>query len=166
MTALLHVRPLGPADRAPLADAFARLSDESRYRRFLGPKPRLTDRELSALTELDYLDRDALGAFERASGRLVGVARYAVHPADRSSADIAVTVADDWQGHGLGTALARAIVHRAESSGIARLTGTTFADNLACRAMLRRLGFRARQRDGAIITFGLELIDDYRAAAA
>jgi RimJ/RimL family protein N-acetyltransferase len=166
MTALLHVRPLGPADRAPLADAFEHLSDESRYRRFLGPKPRLSERELSELTELDHLDRDALGAFERATGRLVGVARYAVHHTDHSSADIAVTVADEWQGHGLGTALARAIVHRAESSGIARLTGTTFADNHACRALLRRLGFRARGHDGAVIEFGLELSERNQAAAA
>jgi RimJ/RimL family protein N-acetyltransferase len=153
----LQVRPLEPGDREPLAAAFERLSERSRYRRFLGPKPRLSPQELTRLTDLDHLDRDALAAFERASGRLVAVARYATYDHDRSTADIAVTVADDWQGQGLGTALGRAIVHRAESSGIERLTGTTFADNVPCRALLRRLGFRARGRDGAVIEFGLEL---------
>src|SRR3954463_10483497 len=117
----------------------------------------LTVGELHELTELDHLDRDALGAFERDSGRLVGVARYATRAHDHSSASIAITVADEWQGNGLGTTLARAIVHRAESSGIERLTGTTLADNVACRALLRRLGFRARGRDGNLIDFGLEL---------
>lgn len=157
MTALLQIRPLGPHDREPLADAFAGLSEESRYRRFLGPKKELTAAELRELTELDHLDRDALGAFERGTGRLVGVARYATHPHDHTSAEIAITVADDWQGLGLGTRLARALVHRAQSSGIQRLTGTTLADNLASRALLRRLGFRARGRDGHLIEFGLEL---------
>jgi RimJ/RimL family protein N-acetyltransferase len=165
MTALLHVRPLGPADRGHLAAAFERLSAESRYRRFLGPKPELSPRELSALTELDHLNRDALGAFERTTGRLVAVARYATYEHDGTTADIAVTVADEWQGRGLGTVLGRAIVHRAASSGISRLTGTTFADNLAGRTMLRRLGFRARGRDGHVIEFGLELGGQAAAAA-
>src|SRR4051812_29785268 len=129
----LRVRALGPADREPLAAAFEELSPESRYQRFLGPKKRLSHRELTELTDLDHLDRDALGAFEVASGRLVAVARYAVHSDSHDRADIAVTVLDEWQGRGLGTMLARAIVHRAESSGIARLTATTFADNARCR---------------------------------
>src|SRR3954447_4144738 len=94
--ALLRIPPLGRYDREPLADAFARLSEESRYRRFLGPKKMLTVGELHELTELDHLDRDALGAFERDSGRLVGVARYATNSHNRSSADIAITVADEW----------------------------------------------------------------------
>jgi RimJ/RimL family protein N-acetyltransferase len=155
--ATLEVRPLGPADRGSLAAAFERLSEQSRYRRFLGPKPSLSAGELTDLTDLDHLDRDALGAFERDSGRLVAVARYATYADDHSTADLAVTVADEWQGRGLGTALGRAIVHRAESSGIEYLTGMTFADNAACRAMLHGLGFRARGRDGAVIEFGLEL---------
>jgi RimJ/RimL family protein N-acetyltransferase len=153
----LRVRPLGPDDREPLAAAFEALSPESRYQRFLGPKPRLSARELTALTDLDHLDRDALAAFEAGSGRLVAVARYAVHPDGHDRADIAVTVLDDWQGRGLGTMLARAIVHRAESSGIARLTATTFADNARCRALLGRLGFHPVGRDGAVIEFGLDL---------
>jgi RimJ/RimL family protein N-acetyltransferase len=157
VTALLQIRPLGADDRAPLADAFARLSEQSRYRRFLGPKPALSAAELSDLTELDHLDRDALGAFERATGRLVAVARYATYANDRATADIAITVADDWQGNGLGSALGRAIVHRAESSGIARMSATTLADNTAARALLRRLGFRASGRDGHLVEFGLEL---------
>ncbi len=35
----LPVRPLEPADRGALAAAFERLSDRSRYQRFLGLKP-------------------------------------------------------------------------------------------------------------------------------
>jgi hypothetical protein len=42
----LRVRPLGPADRDRLTALFARLSPESRYRRFLSPKPELMPREL------------------------------------------------------------------------------------------------------------------------
>jgi hypothetical protein len=44
---VLRVRAIGAGDREPVAAFFSRLSPESRRRRFLGPKPRLTARELT-----------------------------------------------------------------------------------------------------------------------
>jgi len=66
-------------------------------------------------------------------------------------------VADDWRRRGLGLALSRALVRRAAGSGIARLTGSAFDDNVASRALLRRLGFRASGRAGGVVEFALEL---------
>jgi acetyltransferase len=156
-SAPLAIRPIEAADRALLAAFFDGLSEQTRYQRFLGPKPQLSPVELDRLTQLDHISRDALGAFEPGGGRLVAVARYAVHVRDRSSADIAITVADEWQGLGLGTALGRALVRRAAASGIARLTASVLSDNMRSRALMRRLGFRARGRDGAVIEFAREL---------
>jgi hypothetical protein len=45
-----------------LVRMFDRLSADSRYRRFLSPKQRLESRELAYLTNLDYVDHDALAA--------------------------------------------------------------------------------------------------------
>src|SRR4051794_2330251 len=125
----LEVRPLEPGDRDSVAAAFAQLSAETRYQRFLGPKPSLSPSELDRMTQLDHLTRDALGAFDPGTGRLIGVARYAVNADDRTTADVAIVVADDWQGRGLGTALMRALVRRAAASGVARLGGMVLADN-------------------------------------
>ena len=76
----VRTRPIKPADRDALADGFARLSAKSRYRRFLGPKPTLSARELTYLTEVDHVTHEAVVAFDEADGRMVGVARYAVWP--------------------------------------------------------------------------------------
>ena len=70
--ARLRVRPIVPADREPLADAFDRLSDRSRHQRFLAPKPRLSARELDYLTDVDHVTHEALVAIDETTGDIVG----------------------------------------------------------------------------------------------
>ena len=48
------------------------MSEESRYRRFLAPKPSFTAAELAYLTEIDHHDHEALIAIEPQSGEPVG----------------------------------------------------------------------------------------------
>src|SRR5436305_11508672 len=49
----VSIRPLRNGDTETVATVFARLSDESRRRRFGGPKPRLSGTELEALARVD-----------------------------------------------------------------------------------------------------------------
>ena len=58
----VRLRPLGPADRERLRAGFERLSPESRYRRFLSPTPRLTERMLTYLTDTDGWNHVAIVA--------------------------------------------------------------------------------------------------------
>ena len=55
-----RLRPIGSEDRDGVAALFARLSPESRYRRFLLPKRELTPRELTFLTEIDTIHHEAV----------------------------------------------------------------------------------------------------------
>ena len=55
------VRPIEPADKALLLEGFERLSEESRYRRFLAPMPELNDATLRYLTEVDLSRRTTTG---------------------------------------------------------------------------------------------------------
>jgi hypothetical protein len=70
----LLIRPICPADKQQLVDAFERLSERSRYRRFLSPRPHLSEAELSYLTEVDHHDHEALIAIDPDSHEGVGVA--------------------------------------------------------------------------------------------
>jgi RimJ/RimL family protein N-acetyltransferase len=142
---VLRVRSVGAGDREALAAFFSRLSPESRRRRFLGPKPRLTTHELTYLTQIDHRMHEALAAVDDTDGSIAGVSRYAGWDGHDGVAEIAIAVADDVQGHGIGGALAARIVHRARANGIGRLTATTQWDNWSARALLRRLGFRVRE---------------------
>jgi len=155
--ARLRVRPIVPADREPLADAFDRLSDGSRRQRFLGPKPRLSTRELDYLSDVDHVTHEALVAIDETTGDIVGVGRYATGSGGGVAADMALTVADGWQRRGIGHALAVRLVERARANGIRRLTGTALADNLRVRSLLDRLGFRVRSVSAGVVEVELDV---------
>jgi GNAT superfamily N-acetyltransferase len=160
--ARLRVRPIVPADREPLADAFDRLSDGSRRQRFLGPKPRLSTRELDYLTDVDHVTHEALVAIDETTGEIVGIGRYATGSAGGAVADMALAVVDAWQQRGIGHALAVRVVDCAHANGITRLTGTALADNLRVRSLLARLGFRVGAVSGGVVEVELDVT---RAAA-
>jgi RimJ/RimL family protein N-acetyltransferase len=154
--ALVHVRPIDSRDRDAFSAWFGRLSDESRRRRFLGPKPKLSARELTYLTEVDQVSHTALVALD-GGGRMIGEARYATSaPGDRT-AELAITVADEWQGRGVGTRLAARVIDAARANGMTRLTALTLWDNSAAMALLHRLGFLRAGYDGDAVEFELAL---------
>jgi acetyltransferase len=154
--ALINVRPIDGRDRDAFSAWFGRLSDESRRKRFLGPKPRLSGRELTYLTEVDQVSHTALVAVD-GLGQLIGEARYATaKPGDRI-ADFAVTIADEWQGRGVGTRLAARVIDAARANGMTRLTAMTLWDNTAAIALLHRLGFLRAGDDGDALEYELAL---------
>ena len=153
----LRIRQLQPEDRARLAAAFDRLSPHSRHLRFMAYKPRLSSEELTYFTDLDHRTHEALGAFDPQTGDLIGIARYVTYQGSGTTADLAVTVADEWQGVGLGTMLARRLACRAADNEIEHLHATTLVENLRARALLRRLGFRAFGRDVDVLKLGLDI---------
>ena len=154
--AQVGVRPIGSRDRDAFSAWFGRLSDESRRRRFHGPKPRLSARELTYLTEVDHVRHTALVAVD-ASGQLIGEARYATARPDDRVADFAVTVADEWQGRGIGTRLATRVIEAARANGMTKLTAITLWENGAAIALVQRLGFLRTGYDGDALEYELAL---------
>src|SRR5262249_16979784 len=151
------VRALGPDDRDALALAFARMSPESRRRRFLGPKPKLSPRELKWMTEIDHVSHEALAAFDEADGTIVGVARYNAWSVREQTVDLAVAVIDEFQGKRIGTRLALQAIQRAKLNGFGVIRGTRFWDNRPARRMLRTLGFNTVSYDGALLDMELRI---------
>ena len=151
------LRPICVSDREGLSTLFARLSPESRCRRFLTGKPALSDRELTYLTEVDHVRHEALTAIDPADGSIVGVARYATWPGRAGEADVAIEVADDLHRNGVGLMLAQALIRRARENGINVLTATTLWENHAARSLARRVGFRARASAGNELELELQL---------
>jgi RimJ/RimL family protein N-acetyltransferase len=134
----LLVRPLRPDDKRRIAQAFERLSPESRYRRFFTPTSGLTASELSYLTEVDHHDHEALAAVNPENGMIVGVARY-VRSEDPTEAEVAVVVGDPWQGRGVATALLQRLVGRAREEGIDHFVALVMSDNTDALDLFRHL---------------------------
>lgn len=153
------LRAVQPGDAALLAAGFARLSEESRFRRFLTPMRRLTPRQLDFLTRIDHRDHEAIGAVVVEGGveTGVGVARFVRFAARPHEADVALTVSDEWQGRGLGGLLLRRLARRAREEGVMRFTADVLATNGAILHLLRSLGPTTTARDGAQLTVTVEL---------
>jgi GNAT superfamily N-acetyltransferase len=152
------VRAVRPEDKPLFARGWQNFGEESRYRRFMGVKPRLTVAELSFFTEIDHIDHEAIGALDPESGDGLGVARY-VRDADRPhTADAAVSVIDAWQGRGLGGKLLRRLTARATENRIRIFSASLFAENEAMLTLFERLGEVAvTRRDGPVLEIGVEL---------
>src|SRR3954454_12874246 len=87
----VHVRAVRAGDRDLFVAAFERMSGESRYRRFMSHKKRLSERELDFFTRLDHDRHEAVGAIDVATDEGVGVARMHRRDDDPSVAEAAVT---------------------------------------------------------------------------
>lgn len=133
------VRPIRADDRGALESGFARLSEQSRYQRFMTSISELSESQLRYLTEVDHHDHEALVAFDAAGKQSVGVGRF-VRLADGHSAEAAITIVDDWQGKGLGTALCNLLAERARAEGIDRFTALLLASNDQMHDVLASLG--------------------------
>jgi RimJ/RimL family protein N-acetyltransferase len=136
--AMVLIEPIRPEHKDALKGAFERRSERARYTRFLAPMDRLTPTMLAYLTEVDHHDHEALIAFDGRSDDAVGVARYV--RGEGTSAEAAVTVADDWQGRGLGTAMTSLLAGRALEEGIDRFTAMLLAENKEMIALLESVG--------------------------
>jgi GNAT superfamily N-acetyltransferase len=134
------VRAVRPDDKPLFVAGFERLSEESRYLRFMGYKKLLSVRDLEFFTELDHADHEAIGAIDPFTGEGLAVARYMRLAHDRSSAEAAVAVIDAWQGRGLGSVLLERLVERAREHGIERFEATLFTDNRAMLTLFQRIG--------------------------
>ncbi|MGH3152884.1 MAG: GNAT family N-acetyltransferase, partial [Streptosporangiaceae bacterium] len=135
--------PLLPTDGQALREMFRRLSPESRQRRFLSTLRELNDAMIQRLVgDVDGTRHVALLLVvlppDGQEGP-IGIARLIQDPADPASADIAVTVADDWQGRGIGTALAAELIRRRPPE-VKRLVTEVEADNRASLALLAGTG--------------------------
>jgi GNAT superfamily N-acetyltransferase len=153
------IAQLTPADAPMLAEAFTQLSEESRRLRFLGPKPTLSTSELRYLTAVDGHHHLAICAIDPVSARGVAIARFVRDREHPERAEVAVTVADDWQRRGLGKLLLERLSDRARQAGVRRFTALVSAENRNMHGLLGRLDSPAHMRRmaGGIAEYEIDL---------
>jgi acetyltransferase len=139
----IQIRPLLPKDAPLLEEFLSRLSDETRYLRFLAIIRRFTPEQLEHLTHIRPDQDVALAAVNsnQTKEEILGVARYA-GLSDPDTAEFALVVRDDLQGHGIGTALMQALIEIAHAHGLEYLEGLVLATNHKMLELMSHLGFR------------------------
>lgn len=135
---IFEVRPVTPDDKNLLASGFERMSERSRYLRFLGPMPTLSRRQLAYLSELDHHDHVAVGLLDGSEPVAIGRwVRFEDEPAD---ADVAITVVDEYQRRGVGRVVIQVLALVARHRGVRWLHFDVLAENDAMLKLLDRLG--------------------------
>jgi GNAT superfamily N-acetyltransferase len=137
-TAQLRIRPLRSGDDGPIRDIFAGMSAKSRFLRFHSPMPRLSPAMLHQLAATKPGHHIALVA--SVSGRDVGIARWVRDIIDPQRADVGVSVADKYQGRGIGRALLETLARDAENWGVTKFSFVVHRKNVTMLRLLHSWG--------------------------
>ena len=150
----VRLRLVTPEDKALLLAGFRRMSERSRYARFLATKDNLSDDELRYLTEIDQDRHFALGALlENGDGGGdgdndgdndgdvigLGVARFIRLPELHATAEAAIAVVDEVQGRGLGKLLFLRLCAAAAERGLERFRCEVLGSNTGMRALIEEV---------------------------
>jgi RimJ/RimL family protein N-acetyltransferase len=155
---VVRIRPIRDSDARELQRAFALMSEQSQYQRFLTGTPRLTDSQAAYFTAVDHVGHEAYVAHSPDDETyIIGVARFIRYPSAPDEAELAITVADTWHRRGLATALLRLLTARAIEVGVKRFRAEMAADNEAVLRLLRRAGMRDETVRGQMATGTIEL---------
>jgi acetyltransferase len=145
----LRVRPVRHDD-SELEEAFFRaLSLESRYQRMLSGGTKVTPEWIDSMTHIDYHRHMAFAVTSVSDGveQFVGVGRYVVDAATLS-ADVALVLADAWQGQGLGRRLLATLLEHAQTAGVREAVGVVLATNKAMLRLARSMHFAVTAEPG------------------
>ncbi len=136
------LRPIRAADME-LERAFVRnLSPQSKFKRFMGELKELSPGQLYSFTHPDH-EREAAYVVIRSTvggEEQIGVARFVAEP-DGGACEFAVTIADAWQGKGLGKRMMNALIRDAKARSLKRIEGYVLAANHRMLDFCRGLGF-------------------------
>ncbi|WP_152050752.1 GNAT family N-acetyltransferase [Tautonia marina] len=139
----VFLSPVLPEDRHRLEAGFEQLSDQSRVFRFFRQRDQLSEAEIRQLIQVDQVDHVAWCALDLPDPPFdgLGSGRMIRDETDPQSAEVAITVIDAAQRHGLGTVLLALLVLRARMLGIKRLKAFVLPENTVVLQWLRSLGW-------------------------
>ena len=151
----MHLRPIRRDDGPGLLALYDRLSPASLYFRFFAV-PDKDAGKAEYLTHVDYDRRYAIVA--ETAGAIVGVARWERLSERPSHAEVAFTVADDFQGRGLGSLLFQRLATLARARQITVFTAEVLKNNERMLRLFARTGLTSTTRDqGSGLTILLAL---------
>lgn len=147
----VRLRPIRPDDAELLRQFVDGLSGRSRRLRFFGDQPPLDSELARTMSRVDFRDRMAFVAVPEDGARIVADCRLS--RISNGMAEIAIAVADDCQGLGLGRALLEHVLAVAATAGFAQIVAQVRYDNERMIRLLRSLDFRRVDWQLGVLTF-------------
>ena len=152
----LFLRPDLPGDAKRVGRGRVEFSHETLYRRFLSVGAP-TEAQLTYLFEVDYIDHFVWVVTDGVDGPVVAAASFVRDADDPASAEIALTVADAYQGRGIGTLLLGALAAAAQVDGIKRFHALVLSENAAMRALANKFQARWQYEEPGVVTTTMQV---------
>lgn len=145
------LRPAGAADAAAMQAFVDGLGADSRRHRFHGGLGRCSARLAAALVATDGARQRVWLAVVHTGGqeRIVGEARFVRDEDFSGTAELAIAIADDWQGRGVADALLRRLLDTARGADLRRLRADVMPCNARMQRFLHRHGFAPSRHETA-----------------
>ena len=154
----IEIRALQPGDRTALLDAIGRASPLSLYRRFFAIRRYFSEKEIAFMTEIDFVTHVALVAIAEENGNhvIIGGGRYVVSKPGK--AELAFAVIDQYQGQGIGTALASHLIAIAREAGLKELVADVLPENTSMLKVFEKSGLPiSTERDPDVTHVAVQL---------
>ena len=146
---VVHLRPIKPSDAEKLVAFHAKLSERTRYLRYFGPYPQMSERDVQRSTNVDHHNRVAFVAL--LGDEIVAVGLYEGVPGS-TVAEVAFVVADNHQGRGLGSILLEHLAGAAAENGIETFVAEVLAENRGMVKVFKDAGYQvSRTIDGSVL---------------
>ena len=139
----IEIRPARPDDFDAVRDMHAKMSSENLYLRFFGMSRSAAEEEARRVCREPAPDHGALLAV--LDGQVIGTGSYEVASDGSRSAEIAMAVADDMHGRGVGTLLLEHLVSLARGQGVRTFVAETLSENALMMQVFADAGLRARR---------------------
>ena len=136
------IRPIRPEDADLETNFHSRLSDRTKYFRFMQALHELTPEMIVRFTQIDYDREMAFIAITEDEHKIteLAVGRYLTNP-DGQSVEFALVVADDCHNLGIGTRLMTSLMQSAKTKGMLFFEGEVLAINQPMLSLVSKLGF-------------------------
>ncbi len=143
------LRPIKPTDADIWVELYNSLSSNTKYLRFFSNMPTPDQRMIDKYTKIDYINKFAIIAIYNENGKdkMIGVVRYGLDPPGSDSAELAVVVADKWQGKGLGTQMLLYMLRVMQKRGVKKVKGDVFLRNDKMMQIMGESGFNLIKED-------------------
>jgi acetyltransferase len=143
--AAVTIRPIRPGDAESLERFYAGLSEESRQLRFFAVTRGLSHTQSASFCSTDHDHRDGfVASIEEPDGTSRIVGHVCLEPAGTLRAEVAIAVADELQGLGIGRRLMVAAFDWARWAGIRTLVATMLVGNAGIHRLMAALGVPTR----------------------
>ena len=146
---LLNFRPIHPPDEPRMRDLFHKLSAATIYYRFMGYQKFVSRRQIQDFVYIDHRnDVTIVGTLPEAHGEdIIAIGSYYLDP-KTNLAEVAFTVSDQWQNHGIGTFLLKHLMRIARRNGIRGFTAEVLVENKSMQAVINKSNTKVRSRVG------------------